>query len=101
MPRRAAVLLCLAVLLACWPAPASAQYFGRNKVQYRTFDFRILKTAHFDVYYYPEEADAARIVGRLAERWRARLNAFFEHELTGRQTIILYATAAQIGRAHV
>lgn len=94
MPRRAVVFVCLVVLFAWWPTPAAAQYFGRNKVQYRTFDFRILKTGHFDVYYYPEEADAARIVGRLAERWRARLNAFFEHELTGRQTIILYATAS-------
>lgn len=98
MPRRVLVLVRVLVwLLACavaWPAPAAAQYFGRNKVQYRTFDFRILKTAHFDVYYYPEEAEAAGVVGRLAERWRARLNAFFEHALTGRQTIILYATAS-------
>ena len=31
-----------------------AQYFGRNKVQYQRFDFRIIKTKHFDVYYYPE-----------------------------------------------
>ena len=45
--------------MAALPALASAQYFGRNKVQYRTFDFQILKTDHFDLYYYPEEADAA------------------------------------------
>ena len=30
------------------------QYFGRNKVQYQKFDFKILKTKHFDIYYYPE-----------------------------------------------
>ena len=30
-------------LLACLPASAPAQYFGRNKVQYRTFDFQILQ----------------------------------------------------------
>ena len=54
---RVAVVLLLA--LACTPALAGAQYFGRNKVQYRTFAFRILQTEHFDLYYYPEEREAA------------------------------------------
>ena len=46
-----AALMVAAFLLA---TPASAQYFGRNKVRYHGFDFRVLKTQHFDVYYYPE-----------------------------------------------
>ena len=83
-----------ALLLACAPAVASAQYFGRNKVQYRAFDFRILKTAHFDLYYYPEEQDAADMASRLAERWYARLSRFFDHQLRGRQVLILYAAPA-------
>ena len=47
------------------PAHAAAQggYFGRNKVQYRDFDFQVLKTPHFDIYYYPEE-EKARAGGR-------------------------------------
>lgn len=73
---------------------AHAQYFGRNKVQYRTFDFHVLHTEHFDIYYYTEEADAAKMVARLSERWRTRLGRFFEHELRGRQSIILYAAPA-------
>ncbi len=68
--------------------------FGRNKVQYRTFDFQVLHTEHFDIYYYLDEAEAARIVGGLAERWRARLGQFFGHELRGRQAVILYAAPA-------
>src|SRR6187551_1861909 len=82
----------LAILLA--PATLSAQYFGRNKVQYRTFKFEILHTDHFDLYYYPEEAEAAQIAGRLAERWHARLSRFFGHDLRGRQAVILYAAGA-------
>ena len=42
----------------------SAQYFGRSKVEYRDFDFRIFATEHFDVYYYPREERAARIAAR-------------------------------------
>ena len=93
MPRSAVVALLLTCLMSVG-SDARAQYFGRNKVQYRTFQFQVLRTDHFDIYYYPEEADAARIVGRLAERWRARLGRFFEHELRGRQAVILYASPA-------
>jgi Tol biopolymer transport system component len=88
------VVAVMIVALAVWAAPAHAQYFGRNKVQYRTFDFQILHTEHFDLYYYPEEAEATRIVARLAERWHARLSRFFGHELRGRQVVILYAVGA-------
>jgi hypothetical protein len=85
--------LALGVLL-CLPTLSAAQYFGRNKVQYRTFDFEILKTDHFDLYYYPEEREAAEIASRMAERWHARLSRFFGHDLRGRQAVILYAVPA-------
>jgi len=77
--------------LGPWTATASAQYFGRNKVQYETFDFQVLKTEHFDIHYYPEAREAVEQAGRMAERWYARLSRIFNHELSGRQTIILYA----------
>lgn len=81
-------------LLAGLPTSAEAQYFGRNKVQYRQFDFRVLSTDHFDIHYYPEEAEAARLVARMAERWYSRLSRFFVHDLRGRQALILYAAPA-------
>ena len=49
----------VAAVLMLSAKPAEAQYFGRNKVQYREFDFQILETEHFDVYYYEAEAEAA------------------------------------------
>jgi Tol biopolymer transport system component len=82
------------LILTALPALAGAQYFGRNKVQYRTFDFQVLRTDHFDLYYYPEEAEATRLVARMAERWYVRLSRFFGHELRGRQPLILYAVSA-------
>src|SRR5687767_9017504 len=71
--------------------PSSAQYFGRNKVQYERFDFKVLATEHFDIYYYPEEEAAVRLAARMAERWHARLTRLLQHELRGRQPLILYA----------
>ena len=92
--RQIVIELLFVAATAAAATPAHAQYFGRNKVQYRTFDFKILKTAHFDIYYYASEAEAAQIASRMAERWYARLSRFFSHELRGRQALILYAASA-------
>ncbi|WP_419950708.1 hypothetical protein [Candidatus Palauibacter sp.] len=89
-----AVLAALAVLGGPAVSALDAQagrYFGRNKVVYRSFDFEVLKTQHFDIYYYDQTAEAARMVGRQAERWYARLSRVLNHEFRERQPIILYA----------
>ena len=83
-----------AAALLLLPDLSSAQFFGRNKVRYRDFDFRVLKTEHFDVYYYPEEKDAVEIAGRMAERWYTRLSQVLDHDLSTRQPLILYASHA-------
>jgi Tol biopolymer transport system component len=94
VPSAVYCIVAAALVLALVPAVAHAQYFGRNKVQYRSFKFQVLKTEHFDIYYYPEEAEGAAIVARMAERWRWRLTRFFSHDLRGRQALILYAAPA-------
>ena len=88
----AALFVCLLLI----PITASAQggYFGRNKVQYREFDFKILKTDHFDIYYYTEEEAAAKMAARMAERWYTRLSQLLNHELSSRQPLILYASGS-------
>ena len=85
-----AMLLAVALVLG-GGLPADAQYFGRNKVQHQRFDFKVLTSEHFDVYYYPEEEAAVRLATRMAERWYSRLSQLLKHELSGRQKLILYA----------
>jgi Tol biopolymer transport system component len=89
------------VLVAGTPHEAAAQYFGQNKVQYRTFDFQVLTTDHFDIYYYPEEEAAARDAARMAERWYARLSRVLKHELSSRQPLILYASHPHFEQTNV
>jgi Tol biopolymer transport system component len=73
-------------------APLAAQYFGQNKVQYQAFDFRIIQTEHFEIYYYPAERTGALDAARMAERWYARLSRILHHQFQGRKPIILYAS---------
>lgn len=87
-------LAALAALSGPAVATVDAQYlgyFGRNKVQYESFDFHIIRTEHFDVYYYESEEEAAEMAARMAERWYARLSRVLDHEFRNRQPIILYA----------
>lgn len=94
---------CLFIFLVCVSAaaPAQAQYFGRNKVQYKEFKFEVLKTDHFDVYFYQEERESAARVGRMAERWYARLSSIFEHEIRTRQPLVLYASHPDFEQTNV
>ncbi|HYC33516.1 MAG TPA: BamA/TamA family outer membrane protein [Gemmatimonadales bacterium] len=82
----------LALLLLGMPGVLPAQYFGRNKVQYTTFDFKVIQTEHFDVYYYDREREAAMDAARMAERSYAKLSKVLNHEFRERKPIILYAS---------
>src|SRR3712207_6064431 len=84
-----AVLLAFAAA-ATTPTAAAAQYFGRNKVQYETFDFRVLRAEHFDLYFYPAESVATADAARMAERWYARLSRTLTHSFA-RKPLIFYA----------
>src|SRR4028119_438479 len=94
VPMRFAVRIVVAAFLLTFLAPASqAQYFGRNKVQWEAFDFKVLQTEHFDIYYYDEEADVVHDVARMSERWYARLSRVFNHSFR-KKPIVLYANSA-------
>jgi hypothetical protein len=83
----ATVLATLAVTTA---APLSAQYFGRQKVQYEAFDWHELRTSHFLIHYYPASLEVTEDAARQAERWYDRLSGIFQHEFD-EKPIVFYA----------
>jgi len=95
-----AAVLVSAIALTTAP-PASAQYFGRNKVQHKQFEFEVLTTDHFQVHFYPEARDAAEETARMAERWYARLSKILKHDLSGPQPLILYASGPDFRQTNV
>jgi hypothetical protein len=86
------LLALLPFLLAFLPARLSAQYFGQNKVQYEAFGFKVIKTEHFDVYFYEREREAAFDIARMAERSYGRLSRVLNHQFKERKPIIVYAS---------
>ncbi|KPL04285.1 MAG: hypothetical protein AMJ90_01505 [candidate division Zixibacteria bacterium SM23_73_2] len=81
----------LIVLLAS--ATANSQYyFGKNKVQYITFDWQVLSTPHFDIYFYPQEKEIAEIAGGVAEESYRFLESKFNHHIEKKIPLIVYST---------
>ena len=100
--RRLATLASL-VSVAVFAAATSAEaqgYFGRNKVQYENFPWRIIKTEHFDNFFYPAESVLVNDAGRLAERWYARHSDTFRHAFD-RKSLIFYADQPDFQQTNV
>ncbi len=71
---------------------AQFSYFGHNKVQYTEFDWQILRTEHFDVYYYPEMKELAQQGAFFAEEAYKQLESKFNHSLANRVPLIFYSS---------
>lgn len=73
---------------------ASAQfyYFGRNKVQYTHFDWQVLRTDHFDIYYYSEMKDLAERGAKFAEDSYRHLEELFNHNISRRVPLVFYSS---------
>lgn len=94
----------LAICSLSLPELAAAQftfYFGRNKVQYEDFDWQVLRTEHFDVYYYPEMQELAEHGAHFAEEAYSELQARFEFSLTHRVPLIFYSSNLHFKQTNV
>jgi len=80
---------------------AQAFYFGRNKIQYTEFDWQIMETDHFDIYYYPEMEDIAEKGAFYAEESFSFLETKFNHTVTRRIPLIFYSTHQHFQQTNV
>lgn len=82
----------LLVVVAARPAAAQYYAFGKNKVQYESFQWHTLQGAHVEIYYYPEEEPLARLALVLAEESYADLTKKFQHEVDRPVPMIVFAS---------
>lgn len=73
---------------------SEAQYyfFGRNKVQYEKFNWKVLKTEHFNIYYYDDFGEMAEIGAGFAEEAFEEYKVKFNHYITAKIPLIFYNT---------
>lgn len=82
------ILICLFVLMA--GHDASAQYFGKNKPRYQSFDFQVQKSEHFELYNYLKNPSYRNEILRWSEDWYTVHKALFNDTLVRVNPIVLY-----------
>ncbi|MFC1785221.1 peptidase MA family metallohydrolase [Candidatus Neomarinimicrobiota bacterium] len=68
----------------------SGQSFGQNKVQYGDFDWKFIKSPHFNVYYYTEDIDLAEFTAEIAENAYEQISKHFRWNLKKPVSILVY-----------
>ncbi len=90
----AALLVGPALASVSFPTGAVAQdiAFGKNKVQYADFQWRVLRSEHFRVYFYREEAGLAEQALTMAEAAYLQIRPRFALDVTHPIPLILYSS---------
>lgn len=99
------IRLAAALLVALATAPAAfAQYipyFGKNKVNYDKFAWRVYKSPHFEVYYYPEfEQHLGRLVSYLESSYQ-HISSELKHEVQSSIPVVFYKTHSEFEQTNL
>ncbi len=76
-------------------------YFGKNKVQYDEFDWRIIETEHFQVYYYPGERQLAMDAAQMAERGYDYLSRVLAYEVKHPIPLVVYSSHSDFQQTNI
>jgi hypothetical protein len=103
--KRGLVALAAAAVLSIGLAgPARAQfipYYGKNKVTYDSFSWRIYVSPHFRVYYYPEfEQHLSRLVSYLESAYQ-HVSSELKHEIPFSIPVIFYKTHSEFEQTNL
>ncbi len=79
------------LLLICFSfTTVSSQSFGKNKVQYRIFDWSYIQSSNFDIYYYGKGKLLAEFTSEIAEKAYQQISRHLNWTLKRRVSIIVY-----------
>ena len=89
---RGPVLIIAALFLLSGSGPISAQttVFGKNKVQYKDFDWYFIQSSHFDVYFNNGGDYLAEYTADIAESSYAAISTSFRYQITNRIPLVVY-----------
>lgn len=101
MLRRRLSAIALALVCSAHVAAAQTVPFGKNKIQYRDFQWHVLSGEHVDVYYYPEAHSIAQLALAYAEESFRVLERRFRHHPFERVPLIVYASHQHFEQTNV
>jgi len=93
------------LLLAALPAMAqqypSLEEFGRNRIQYRKFDWKVIKTSNFEIYFYQDGNQIANLAAQYAETDFDRITEMLGYTPYNRVKIFLYNSPQELAQSNI
>ncbi len=83
-------IIIILIGLFLFSSDVSGQYFGKNKPRYRSFDFKVKRTGHYDLYYYIKNKEVVDRFGQWSEMWYDHHNKVFNDSIDFYNPILLY-----------
>lgn len=84
------LLSCIFLTLFLFFNNSQAQYFGRNKVNYEKFDFKVLQTPNFEIYHYLENNEVRNRFAQQSEHWYRMHQAIFLDTFRQKNPLLIY-----------
>ena len=68
----------------------SLERFGKNRIQYRDFEWKIIRTSNFEIYYYQDGTQIANLTAQYAESEFDRITELLGYTPYNRVKIFLF-----------
>jgi hypothetical protein len=96
-------LVCVVAMAIACGGFLSAQNstFGKNKVQYKRFDWQYIQTDHFDVYFAQNGYALAQFAGDAAEDAYQSIKKLMRYEITNRISIVVHNSHNEFQQTNV
>jgi dipeptidyl aminopeptidase/acylaminoacyl peptidase len=98
---RLTVLTFAVALVLAGQAAGQEPVFGKNKVQYKHFDWYYIQTDNFDIYYYQGEYELAEYAAGVLEQAYLRIRDELRYDLRKRIPVILYNSPNEFQQTNV
>lgn len=100
-------LLASALLLGFGTPVCAQQYmptleeFGKNRIQYRLFDWKVMTSTNFEVYFYGDAQTAATLAAQYAESEFDRVTDILGYTPYSRTKIFLYNSQSELNQSNI
>jgi len=75
--------------------------FGKNRIQYRTFDWKIIRTSNFEIYYYQDGSQIANLTAQYAESEFDRITELLGYTPYNRVKIFLFNSPSELAQSNI
>lgn len=75
--------------------------YGKNRIQYQNFNWSVISTDNFDIYYYPQSKKAALLAAKYAEFEFDRITDLMGYAPYSRIKLIIYATHSDLIQSNI